>query len=96
MQCLPCHRLNGGGASDTGPDLGRPMNPTQYLTDLGLRAIVRNPKGVRTWPGQQMIGFSTQILSDADLDALVTYLRTMLASSTGCPDRANDGSCTGK
>ena len=95
-QCLPCHRLNGGGGSDTGPDLGRPMNPTQYLTDAGLRAIIRNPKGVRTWPGQQMIGFSTQILPDADLDALVAYLRTMLASTAGCPDRANDSSCTGK
>jgi mono/diheme cytochrome c family protein len=95
-QCLPCHQLNGGGASVTGPDLGRPMNPTQYLTDIGLRAIIRNPKGVRTWPGQQMIGFSTKILSDADLDALVAYLRTMLASSAGCPGHANDASCTGK
>jgi mono/diheme cytochrome c family protein len=95
-QCLPCHTLNGGGASDTGPDLERPMSPTQYLTDAGLRAIIRNPKGVRSWPGQQMIGFSATILSDADLDALVAYLRTMSVSSVGCPDRANDRSCTRK
>lgn len=77
IQCLPCHRLNGGGASDTGPDLGRPMNPTQYLTESGLRAIIRNPRAVRTWPGQQMIGFSKAIIPDDDLDALVAYLRTM-------------------
>jgi mono/diheme cytochrome c family protein len=80
-QCLPCHRLNGGGASDTGPDLGRPMNPTQYLTDPGLRAIIRNPRAVRTWPNQQMIGFGKRILSDADLDAVVAYLRAMAPSN---------------
>jgi mono/diheme cytochrome c family protein len=81
IQCLPCHRLNGGGASDTGPDLGRPMNPTQYLTESGLRAIIRNPRAVRTWPGQQMIGFSKAIIPDDDLDALVAYLRTMAVSA---------------
>jgi mono/diheme cytochrome c family protein len=79
-QCLPCHRLNGGGASDTGPDLGRPMSPTQYLTDAGLRAIIRNPQAVRTWPGQRMIGFGANTLPDTDLDALIAYLRVMVAS----------------
>jgi mono/diheme cytochrome c family protein len=81
VQCLPCHRLNGGGASDTGPDLGRPMNPTQYLTEAGLRAIIRNPKAVRIWPGQQMIGFSKVLIPDNDLDALIAYLRTTAMSS---------------
>jgi mono/diheme cytochrome c family protein len=75
--CLPCHRLNGGGASDTGPDLGRPMNPTQYLTDAGLRAIIRNPKAVRTWPEQHMEGFDKEVLPDSDLDAVVAYLHAM-------------------
>ena len=32
-QCLPCHRLNGGGAPDIGPDLGQPMAATDYLTE---------------------------------------------------------------
>jgi mono/diheme cytochrome c family protein len=77
IQCLPCHRLNGGGASDTGPDLGRPMNPTQYLTEVGLRALIRNPRTVRTWPGQRMIGFDKTVLPDTDLDAVVAYLRVM-------------------
>jgi hypothetical protein len=69
--------LNGGGASDTGPDLGRPMNPTQYLTDAGLRAIIRNPRAVRSWPKEQMIGFGERVISNADLDAVVAYLRAM-------------------
>ena len=69
--------MNGGGASDSGPDLGRPMNPTQYLTEAGLRAIIRNPRAVRAWPAQQMIGFSKAIIPDDDLDALVAYLRAM-------------------
>ena len=95
-QCLPCHRLNGGGASDTGPDFGRPMFPTQYLTDAGLRAIIRDPKAVHTWPAQQMIGFSKRSISDADLDALVTYLHTMATASGECLSNANDSSCTRK
>ncbi|HJW79192.1 MAG TPA: cytochrome c, partial [Beijerinckiaceae bacterium] len=28
--CLACHRMNGGGSSEMGPDLNRPMNPTEY------------------------------------------------------------------
>ncbi|MBH5385035.1 c-type cytochrome [Bradyrhizobium diversitatis] len=92
-QCLPCHRLNGGGASDTGPDLERPMNPTQYLTEAGLRAIIRNPRAVRAWPAQQMVGFSKDQLSDVDLDALVAYLRTMAIASAGCSNNPNDLSC---
>jgi mono/diheme cytochrome c family protein len=81
-QCLPCHRINGGGASDTGPDFGGPMYPTQFLTEAGLRAIIRNPKAVRTWPEQRMIGFSKDLISDDDLDALITYLRSM--AEAGC------------
>ena len=76
-QCLPCHRMKGGGASDTGPDLGQPMGPTQYLTEFGLRAIIRNPKAVRTWPAQQMIGFDEKLLPDGDLDAVIAYLHAM-------------------
>lgn len=73
-QCLPCHRLNGGGASEIGPDLGQPMAATEYITEPGLRALVRNPKSVRTWPQQQMPAFSKTLLPDADLDDLIVYL----------------------
>jgi mono/diheme cytochrome c family protein len=75
--CLPCHRLNGGGASDAGPDLGQPMNATEYLTDAGLRGIIRNPRSVRTWPNQTMGGFGNKTLPDSDVDDLLVYLRAM-------------------
>lgn len=77
--CIACHRLNGGGASGTGPDLARPMSPTQYFADAGLRALIRNPRAVRTWPEQHMPGFNKNALSDADLDGIVAYLRVMAA-----------------
>jgi mono/diheme cytochrome c family protein len=76
-QCLPCHRMKGAGASDIGPDLGQPMSPAQYMSAEGLRALIRNPKAVRTWPQQRMPAFDVATLSDADLDALVAYLAAM-------------------
>jgi mono/diheme cytochrome c family protein len=83
--CLPCHRLNGGGAGEMGPDLGRPMNATQYLTDAGLRALIRNPAAVRTWPEQHMAGFDAQILPEAHLRDLLVYLRAMAGTSAAAP-----------
>lgn len=79
-QCIPCHQLNGGGASDIGPDLGQPMGATDYLTEAGLRALVRDPKSVRTWPQQQMPAFPLSVLPDTDLDALIAYLRQIAAN----------------
>jgi len=76
-QCLPCHRIKGAGVSEVGPDLGQPMNPIQYLTQNGLRSLIRNPKAVRTWPQQQMPGFDETMLREADLDALIAYLGYM-------------------
>jgi hypothetical protein len=53
------------------------MPVMQYITEPGLRAIVRNPAGVRTWPEQHMTGFGTKTLPEEDLDALVAYLKGM-------------------
>ena len=75
--CLPCHQLSGAGVGKVGPDLGKPLPVMQYITEPGLRAIVRNPAGVRTWPEQHMTGFGTKTLPEADLDALVAYLKGM-------------------
>jgi mono/diheme cytochrome c family protein len=75
--CLPCHQLSGAGIGKVGPDLGKPLPVMQYITEPGLRAIVRNPAGVRTWPEQHMTGFGTKSLPDSDLDALVAYLKGM-------------------
>jgi mono/diheme cytochrome c family protein len=74
-QCLPCHRLNGGGGAEIGPDLVQPMAATDYMTAAGLRALLRDPKSVRSWPQQQMPGFPPTALPDADLNGLIAYLR---------------------
>ncbi|WP_042690498.1 cytochrome c [Azospirillum sp. B506] len=76
-QCMACHTLNGAGSATMGPDLNRPMNPTDYLTPTGLKRLVRDPRSVRTWPNQQMPGFDPAMLSDADLDRVVAYLGHM-------------------
>lgn len=78
-QCLVCHRLNGGGEATMGPDLNLPMNPTEYLSDAGLRALIRDPAAVRDWPGRQMTGFGPDQLSDAEIGDIVAYLRHMAA-----------------
>ena len=79
-QCLPCHRMKGAGEGDMGPDLGQPMNPTHYMTPVGLRAVIRDPKAVRTWPQQKMPGFDEAMLPEADLEALLAYLAVMVES----------------
>ncbi|PWC32548.1 cytochrome c [Azospirillum sp. TSO35-2] len=76
-QCMACHTLGGAGSATLGPDLNRPMNPTEYLTPAGLRRLIRDPRSVRTWPSQQMPGFDPAMLSDADLDRVVAYLGHM-------------------
>jgi cytochrome c1 len=55
------------------------MNATEYLTNGGLHALIRNPKAVRTWPQQQIPAFDAKALSDADLDAVIAYLTAMAA-----------------
>jgi mono/diheme cytochrome c family protein len=78
-QCLPCHTLNGAGASTVGPDLNKPMSPTEYLTPAALRALIRDPKSVRTWPGQLMPGFASDQMSDREIDLVIEYFAHMTA-----------------
>lgn len=75
--CFACHTLNGQGDAKLGPDLNIPHNPTEYLRADLLRAYIRNPRSLRYWPQAKMPGFDTHALSDADLDAVLTYLRHM-------------------
>ena len=75
--CLPCHRLAGGGAAEVGPDLNRPMSPTEYFWPAALRRFLRDPASVRDWPERRMPGFGPEQLSKAELDALVAYLAHM-------------------
>lgn len=76
-QCMPCHRMHGGGGAEVGPDLGQPVPAARYLTEAGLRALIRNPRAVRTWPEQRMTGFDVTVLSDDDLTAVIAYLVAM-------------------
>jgi mono/diheme cytochrome c family protein len=77
VQCLPCHKLNGAGASDVGPDLNLPQNPTEYLTPRGLHDLIRNPRAVRTWPALTMPSFAPDAMSDRDIGLVVAYLKHM-------------------
>lgn len=72
--CMACHRFNGEGEGDQGPDLGRPMNVTEYFQIPALKKLIRNPKSVRQWPDQKMQPIDHSPLSDSDLDAIVEWL----------------------
>lgn len=72
--CMACHRFNGEGEGEQGPDLARPMNPVDYFQPAALRKYLRNPSSVRTWPEQKMPAFDEANLSDADLDAIIAWL----------------------
>jgi mono/diheme cytochrome c family protein len=76
-QCLPCHKVNRGGASDVGPDLNLPMNATEYMTPKGLHKLIRDPKSVRCWPDMKMNGWSPDLLSDEEIDNIIAYLGHM-------------------
>lgn len=77
--CLPCHRLNGSGKSDIGPDLNVPRGPTEYFSDEVLRAFVRDPQSLHRWPNARMPAFPSDSLSDADLGDLLAYLHERAA-----------------
>jgi hypothetical protein len=64
------------------------MNATQYLTDVGLRAIIRNPRSVRSWPNQTMEGFGQKTLPDSEVDNLLVYLRVMAHMPQATPGAA--------
>lgn len=81
--CLACHTLNGQGNAKLGPDLNIPHNPTEYLPADLLRAFIRNPQSLRRWPQAKMPGFDRQALSDANLDAVLAYLRHMAGRKAG-------------
>ncbi len=75
--CLACHRLNGGGDAQMGPDLNVPYNPTEYFSGDFLRRYIRDPQSLRHWPQAKMPAFTASVLPDNELDLLVGYLRHM-------------------
>jgi mono/diheme cytochrome c family protein len=81
-QCLACHKLNGAGSADKGPDLNWPANPTEYFQDSALKRYIRDPSALRHWPAMQMHGFDKSALSDHEIDLIVAYLRHMAGRKT--------------
>ncbi|HHJ1299006.1 Cytochrome c [compost metagenome] len=77
QNCLACHRLNGAGDAQLGPDLNLPHNPTEYFQPAFLRQLIRDPQSLRRWPQAKMPGFTEGVLSDQELDALLAYLGHM-------------------
>jgi mono/diheme cytochrome c family protein len=76
-KCFTCHKMNQAGSASAGPDLNLPMNPTEYFTDAGLRALIRDPRSVRVWPEQRMPSFAKEDLSDEELGLILAYLSHM-------------------
>ncbi len=76
--CFSCHKINGQGLANMGPDLNIPMNPTEYWQKQAFPQLVRDPQQVRTWPTLQMnVHFSAQDISDQEIDQLWAYLQHM-------------------
>jgi len=75
--CLACHRLNGAGDAQFGPDLNIPYNPTEYFGADFLKRYIRDPQSLRQWPQAKMPGFSADVLPEGDLQLLVGYLQHM-------------------
>ncbi|SPE59250.1 putative signal peptide protein (fragment) [Verrucomicrobia bacterium] len=46
--CFACHTMNRQGASQVGPDLNLPLNPTEYLKESILPRYIRDPKSIRS------------------------------------------------
>jgi hypothetical protein len=54
------------------------MNPTEYMTEAGLHALIRDPKSVRTWPGMKMNGLPSDLRSDTEIGLfIIGYLKHM-------------------
>ena len=75
--CLACHRLNGAGDAQVGPDLNIPYNPTEYFGGDFLKRYIRDPQSLRHWPQAKMPAFAASVLPDNELDLLVEYLTHM-------------------
>ncbi|PMV21731.1 MULTISPECIES: c-type cytochrome [unclassified Pseudomonas] len=75
--CLACHRLNGAGDGQVGPDLNIPYNPTEYFGGDFLKRYIRDPQSLRHWPQAKMPAFAASVLPDGELDLLVGYLKHM-------------------
>ncbi|MFJ4145295.1 c-type cytochrome [Pseudomonas sp. NPDC089734] len=75
--CLACHRLNDAGDSQLGPDLNLPHSPTEYFAPGYLKRYLRDPQSLRHWPQAKMPAISPEVLSDEELEQIISYLQHM-------------------
>ncbi len=81
--CLACHRLNGAGDAQFGPDLNLPYNPTEYFQPQFLARYIRDPQALRQWPQAKMPAFPERVIDDQELRQLIGYLRHMASRKAG-------------
>jgi cytochrome c1 len=62
------------------------MNATEYMTDKGLHALIRDPKSVRSWPAMKMSGWPPDLLSDQDIGLIIAYLKHMAGRKVTHPE----------
>src|SRR3984893_7207937 len=86
-KCFTCHTMNQAGSASAGPDLNLPMNPTEYFTENGLCALIRDSRPGRVCPEQRMPSFAEEDLSDEELGLILAYLSHM----AGRKSRATEG-----
>jgi hypothetical protein len=65
------------------------MNPTEYFTDTGLRALIRDPRSVRVWSEQRMPNFAEVDLSDEELGLILAYLTHMVDRKSQATQRGS-------
>ncbi|MGE0526434.1 MAG: cytochrome c [Bdellovibrionales bacterium] len=75
--CFFCHKINGEGQSEIGPDLNLPYGPTEYMKLSHLERLIRDPQTLRKWPQARMPGFNSKEISDAEMEHLIAYLQHM-------------------
>ncbi len=75
--CMVCHKINGAGDAEVGPDLNLPKSAVEYFQPKALHQYIRDPASLRAWKAMGMKGFSAEALSDDEIDLIIAYLKYM-------------------